>query len=114
MTSSKKKKGKESPTSPPSDRATISVRIQPNAAKSELVEIRDEVLKIRISAPPVDGKANKEFMRFLARVLKVSASQISIVGGQTGRSKVVRILGIDQDTCWQRLTTSLRGDERIG
>jgi uncharacterized protein (TIGR00251 family) len=88
--------------------ATLSVRIQPNASKNEVVGIADNILKIKINAPPVDGKANKECIKFLAKVLDVSKSQVTILGGEKARSKVVRILGISQDICWQRLTSGLR------
>ncbi len=112
MTTSKREKG-EGRSSPKAAAlgATLSVRIQPNASKNEVVGIVDDVLKIKINAPPVDGKANKECIKFLAKVLDVSKSQVSIIGGEKARSKVVRIFGISQDICWQRLTSGLQGEQ---
>lgn len=94
--------------------ATLSVRIQPNASKNEVVGIIDEVLKIKINAPPVDGKANKECIKFLAKALNVSKSHVSIIAGEKARAKVVRIMGISQDTCWKRLTSGLQGEDERG
>lgn len=104
-----KKRGKLPLPPKATDGATLSVRVQPSAGKNELVEIRDEIVKIRINAPPVDGKANRECIKFLAKVLGVASSQVSITGGEKGRSKVIRIAGLDQDSCWQRLRLSLSG-----
>ncbi|MEW5802791.1 MAG: DUF167 domain-containing protein [bacterium] len=91
------------------------MRIQPNARKNEVVGIgEDQIVKIRITAPPVDGKANKECIKFLAKVLEVSKSQVAIVGGEKARSKAVRIFGISQQVCWQRLTSALQGEPERG
>jgi uncharacterized protein (TIGR00251 family) len=73
---------------------TLSVRIQPRASKNELLEREGGGLKIRLTAPPVDGAANEALIRFLADRAGVSKSQVEIITGHASRDKVVRITGI--------------------
>jgi uncharacterized protein (TIGR00251 family) len=74
--------------------AKLSVRIQPRASKNELVVMESGRLKIRLTAPPVDGAANEALEKFLAVVLSVPRSHIEIVSGHTSRDKSVRITGM--------------------
>jgi uncharacterized protein len=72
----------------------ISIRLQPRASKSCLVGIEAGRLKIKITAPPVDGEANHALCQFLAKALKVAPSRLRLVRGETGREKTVEVLGI--------------------
>jgi uncharacterized protein (TIGR00251 family) len=65
--------------------------IHPRSANNKICGLQDEYLKICIISPPVDGKANKMCVKFLAKILSVSPSQIAIVSGQNGRKKIIRI-----------------------
>ncbi|WP_303901604.1 DUF167 family protein [Thiohalomonas denitrificans] len=69
----------------------LSLRIQPRASRDEIAGPHGNTLKVRITAPPVDGRANAHLLKYLAKVFGVSRSQIEIVNGQTGRDKRVRI-----------------------
>lgn len=70
----------------------IKIRIVPSAHKNEIVgETAGGALKIKVKAPPVDGKANEELIKFLGKELGVARDQIEIVKGERCRSKVVRI-----------------------
>ena len=71
--------------------ATIVLHIQPGAKKTEIVGTHGDALKIRLAAPPVDGKANAELVRFLADAFGVPQRQVTIVRGETSRQKSVRI-----------------------
>ncbi len=73
---------------------SLPVRIQPRASKNELVAMEGGGLKIRLTAPPVDGAANEALVKFLATVLSVPKSHVEIVSGHTSRDKIVRINGI--------------------
>jgi uncharacterized protein (TIGR00251 family) len=73
----------------------ITVRLQPRAQKDELGGIRDGVLLARVSAPPVDGRANKALCQLIARRVGVAPSRVTIVRGERGREKLVRVAGID-------------------
>jgi uncharacterized protein (TIGR00251 family) len=75
--------------------AELRVRLQPRASRSEIVGARDGVLVVRVTAPPVDGKANAALCALLARVAGVAPSRVAVVRGQTARDKVVRVEGVD-------------------
>ncbi len=81
----------------PPESATLSVRIQPRASRNGIVPMEGGGLKIRLTAPPVDGAANEALVRFLADVFSVSKSQVEIVSGHTSRDKIVRVAGIGQE-----------------
>ena len=83
--------------------AKISLRVHPSAARSEVVGFSNGVLEVRVAAPPVKGKANKELVAFLSRVLGVGKSTITIVKGHTSRSKVIAIAGLSQEDIAKRL-----------
>ena len=84
-------------------KAEILVRVHPNAAKNDVVGVTDGVWQVRISAPPVKGKANKELIAFLSRLLGVGKSQISIIRGHTSRNKAIAINGLSQEDIMKRL-----------
>ncbi|MDQ1362343.1 MAG: uncharacterized protein QG652_203 [Pseudomonadota bacterium] len=73
------------------DDLLISIRVQPRASKDELAEVLGDSLKVRITAPPVDGAANKHLIAFLAKIFKVSKSQVTLISGETGRDKRLRV-----------------------
>jgi hypothetical protein len=68
------------------------VRVQPRASRDEIVGIQGNHLKIRITAPPVDGKANVHLIQFLAQEFGVPKSRITLIGGESGREKRLQIL----------------------
>ena len=75
----------------------LSLRIVPNAKKTEIQGEHGDALKIRIQSPPVDGKANAELIKFLSKKIGVHKSAIHIVSGDTGRDKRVMIHGISYE-----------------
>ena len=81
--------------------------IQPRASKSAIVGIHDRRLKVALAAPPVDGEANAELRKFLAKKLHVSSSRIHLVSGDTSRRKTVRISGISPLELKQQLGINL-------
>ena len=85
-------------------KAEISVRVHPNAARNEVTGVTDGVWQVRVSAPPVKGKANQELTAFLSRLLGVGKSQISIIKGHTARNKVIAINGLSQEDIMKRLS----------
>jgi len=74
----------------------IRVQIQPRSSKDQIIGLHNGRLKIKISAPPVDGKANQNLIEFIAKALGVSKSKIEIVKGRSSKLKTLRISGIDQ------------------
>jgi uncharacterized protein (TIGR00251 family) len=85
-------------------KAKISVRVHPNAAKSEVVGVTDGVWQVRVSAPPIKGKANKELIALFSRLLGVGKSQIGIIKGHTTRNKVIVVNGLSQEDVIKRLS----------
>jgi uncharacterized protein (TIGR00251 family) len=75
--------------------AQIMVRLQARARRDELVGIRDGVLRARVSAPPLDGRANRALCRLIARRAGVAPSKVTIVRGGRSRDKLIRVEGID-------------------
>lgn len=73
----------------------VSLRISPNASKNEIIKTDDGV-KIKITAPPVDGKANKCLIEFLSKMFKIPKSSIEILRGETSKEKTL-LLKIDDD-----------------
>ena len=69
------------------------VRVQPGASKNEIVGVQQDALKIRISAPPLEGKANRALVQFLAEQLAVKRSQVEILNGHATRRKTIHIIG---------------------
>lgn len=69
----------------------LHLRIQPRAAKNEIAGPYGDTLKIRLTTPPVDGKANEHLLAFLSALCGVAKSQITLLSGETGREKRVRI-----------------------
>ena len=85
------------------DGVEIAVRVQPRASRSEIVGMLDDALKVRVKAPPVEGAANDELTKLLAKKLKVPRSSVEVVRGHTARSKTVRVTGIGLDEAEGRL-----------
>ncbi len=87
--------------------ATSYVRIQvlivPRAARTQIVGIHDHRLKIQLMAPPVDGKANKALISFLAKRLYLKKDSLNIVSGQNGRRKTIHVEGIEAVDMMERL-----------
>jgi uncharacterized protein (TIGR00251 family) len=69
------------------DRLILNVRVQPRAGKDEIAGVQQQRLKIRITAPPVDGKANAHLIGFIADVFEVRKSQVTLLSGQSSRDK---------------------------
>jgi hypothetical protein len=72
----------------------IAVRLQPRARANEIVGERDGVIVVRVTAPPVDGRANEALCRLIARRARVGVRRVAVVRGAGAREKVVRVEGI--------------------
>lgn len=78
--------------------ALISVRLQPRARREEIVGIRDGALLARVTAPALEGRANKALCKLLAKRLEIAPSRVAVVRGEHSRDKLVAIEGLDQAT----------------
>ena len=85
------------------------IRVTPRAKENSVSEVQlDGTIKIRLTAPPVDGKANWALVQFLASVLKVPTSYLEIISGFKGRNKKVRVSGLDEQTIQARIKQQLK------
>lgn len=78
------------------DDLILSVRVQPRASRDEIVGPLGNDLKVRITAPPVEGRANAHLIRFLAKAFAVPRARVTLLGGDSGRSKRLRISAPDR------------------
>jgi uncharacterized protein (TIGR00251 family) len=69
----------------------LTLHVQPGARQTEIAGRHGDALKIRLAAPPIEGRANAELLRFLARVFEVPLRNVELVRGESARQKVVRI-----------------------
>jgi uncharacterized protein (TIGR00251 family) len=86
--------------------ARLTVKVHPRARRSALAGRLGDAWKLSLAAPPVDGKANDECVRFLAEFARVPRSRVRIVMGLTSRVKVVEIEGVPQEELETRLAAS--------
>lgn len=73
---------------------TFEIRVIPRSSKSEIVGCHDGALKVKLTSPPVEGAANEELIRLLAKKLGVPRSSVEIIAGQTSKTKRVRLTGV--------------------
>lgn len=73
---------------------TFAVKVIPRASRTEIVGVEGDAVKIRLCAPPVEGRANEALVKFLADMFRLSKSNVEIVTGETGRRKLVRLRGV--------------------
>jgi len=83
--------------------ANITVQVQPNAWHSQALGFEDGILRVKIAAPPVKGKANRELINFLSQLLGISKRSIKIERGLTSKRKVIAIDGLDRTQIIERI-----------
>lgn len=83
--------------------ARVTVRLTPRASREEIAGEREGAILVRVTAPPVDGAANEALVRLLAKTLRVPKGAVAIVSGETSRTKIVRVEGLDESEVRGRL-----------
>ena len=92
--------------------AALSVRVTPRARRTEVAGIRDDgTLKIRVVAPPVEGKANAALIKFLAEILGVRKRSVEIVAGHRGLDKLISILDMTAEEVEERILAHMQNKE---
>jgi len=87
---------------------TFVVRVQPRASRSGVVGEFEGALKVRLAAPPVDGAANEELIRLLAKLFDVSRAAVELISGATNKNKVVRVNGRGLDEATRKISAALK------
>jgi uncharacterized protein len=85
------------------DGATIKVKVTPRSSKNAVVGIRGDGVAVKLTTPPVEGRANKDLIKFIAKKLGVSPSSVTILKGDTSREKVLLVRGADAETTRSKL-----------
>ena len=83
---------------------TFAVKVHPRARKNAITGEIGEALKLALTAPPVEGKANDACVEFFANLLMVPRSSVTIAAGQTSRNKVIRVVGLSAEDVRKRLS----------
>jgi hypothetical protein len=86
----------------------FAVKVHPRAKKDAITGEIGDALKLSVTSPPVEGRANEACIEFLAKLLKVPRSSVTIASGQTSRSKAIRVAGISAEEVRGRMGISLR------
>ena len=86
-----------------SEGVTFPIRVQPRASRCECAGVQDGAVRLKITAPPVEGRANEECVRLLAETLKLRKRQITILTGLKSRNKVVAVAGLSAAALRERL-----------
>jgi len=76
---------------------SVKVRVQPRAARNEISGMFGDAIRLRLTAPPVDGAANAACVEFFAGLFKIPRQQIEIISGLTGRNKIIKLYGVKRD-----------------
>lgn len=88
---------------------TFAVRVLPRASRTEVRGEIEGAVKIALAAPPVDGAANQELIRFLARLLAIPTRQVAIISGLNAKNKVIEVAGLEMDEVAQVFSAALPG-----
>ena len=91
------------------DGCVLTVKATPRANRSEIIGAEPEWLRVRLKAPPVDGKANAELIVFFAKLFGVPKSAVGILTGDTSRLKRIRLRGVSADAVAARVQSPLNG-----
>jgi len=83
----------------------FTIKVQPRAKKNAITGELGEALKLSLTAPPIEGRANEACIEFFANLLKVPRSSVTIASGQTGRRKVIRVAGLTAEELRKRLSS---------
>jgi uncharacterized protein (TIGR00251 family) len=95
------------PIHEPANGVSFAVKVHPRARKNAITGTLGDALKLALTAPPVEGKANHAVIEFFADLFEIPRSSVTIASGETSRNKVVRISGFPKDKVQQRLATAL-------
>ena len=87
--------------------ATFALRVHPRARKNAITGTLGDALKVSLTAPPTESRANRAVIEFLAEVLRLPRSSVTIAAGHTSRNKVVRVSGLSASIVAERVATAL-------
>ena len=87
---------------------TLTIQVQPRAKRSEVLGFTEGILRLKIAAPPIEGKANKEVISYLSEVLDIPKGNIEIERGHASKIKVIAISGLEHEHIYERIESARR------
>ena len=91
------------PVKETSEGVTFTVKVHPRARKNAVTGVVGDALKLAVTAPPVEGRANQAVVEFFADLFEIPSASVTIASGETGRRKVVRVTGVSKQVIEQKL-----------
>jgi len=88
---------------PKEESATVNIQVMPRASRAGVAGLLGDAVRIRLTAPPLENRANEALVRFLSNLLDVPRPSVTIVAGMRGRKKIVRVAGISRADLFRRL-----------
>ena len=88
---------------PAGEAGTVTVHVLPRSSREEVAGLFGDAVRVRLTAPPLDDRANEALVRFLAAALGVSRPRVELVSGRRGRRKLIRVAGMSRDDIFRRL-----------
>jgi hypothetical protein len=88
--------------------ATFQVKVHPRARKNAVTGVLDKALKLALTAPPIEGRANEACIEFIAKFLNVPRSSVTIAAGESSRQKLIRVAGVRAAQVEEKLRAILR------
>jgi uncharacterized protein len=82
---------------------TFTIKVQPRARKNAITGVVGDALKLALTAPPIEGRANEAVIRFFADLFEIPRASVTIASGATSRTKVLRIAGVSKEAVQDRL-----------
>jgi uncharacterized protein len=89
---------------------SFAVKVHPRAKKNAITGVVGDALKLSLTSPPVDGRANEACVEFFAKLFQVSRASVTIAAGESSRNKVVRVTGVSEEYIRQKLSAT-QGDQ---
>ncbi len=86
---------------------SFAVKVQPRARRNAIIGVMGDSLKLALTAPPVEGRANEAVIEFFAQLFQIPRASVTIASGETSRNKVIRIAGLSRAEVEQRLAQEL-------
>ena len=81
---------------------TLNIKVEPRSSKSGIVGPYGDALKVKLTSPPVEGKANKELIEVLAKGFRIAKKDVEIISGQSSKNKIVRLNGVSSMDDWKK------------
>jgi len=91
----------------------FAVKLHPRAKKNAITGVVGDALKLAVTAPPIDGRANAACVEFFANLFAMPRTSVTIASGQTSRRKIIRVAGLSADEVRRRLGTSTGGNVSV-